>query len=317
MQLVSYEQSGQQRLGAVRDGLIIDLNRAYAAVRRAECLAPQAQALADARLPSHLVRFLEGGTEAVAAARQAVAHVEDLDAAVAQRELLTASLADVRLLPAVPRPPKIVCVARNYGAHAEEAGREISAIPILFPRFANTLVAHGDPIVRPSVSDQLDWEGELAVVIGRAGRHITPERALGHVAGYSIFNDVTVRDYQFRVAQYTAGKNFSASGPLGPYLVLADEIADPHDLEIVTTVSGEEMQRASTRDMLFDIPMLIAHISEFVELEPGDVIPTGTPAGVGFTREPPRFLRPGDVVRVSINGLGTIENPVLAEEDLA
>jgi 2-keto-4-pentenoate hydratase/2-oxohepta-3-ene-1,7-dioic acid hydratase in catechol pathway len=316
MKLVSYIQSGQQRLGAMIDDLVVDLNRGYAAARRAEHSASQAQALADAQLPSHLVRFLEGGTEAVAAARHAVTYVAELDAADARRELLTTPLADVRLLPAVPRPPKIVCVARNYGAHAQEAGREVSPIPILFPRFANTLVAHGDPVVRPSVSDELDWEGELAVVIGRGGRHVTPEAALGHVAGYSIFNDVTVRDYQFRVAQYTAGKNFSASGPLGPYLVLADEIADPHDLEIVTTVSGEEMQRASTRDMLFDIPTLIAHISEFVELEPGDVIPTGTPAGVGFTREPPRFLRPGDTVSVSIDGLGTLENPVLAEEDL-
>jgi 2-keto-4-pentenoate hydratase/2-oxohepta-3-ene-1,7-dioic acid hydratase in catechol pathway len=176
-----------------------------------------------------------------------------------------------------------------------------------------TLVAAGQPIVRPTVSDQLDWEGELAVVIGTGGRHITRSDALGHVAGYAIFNDVTVRDFQFRVPQYTAGKNFSASGPFGPWLTLTDEVPDPRGLEIVTEVNGVEKQRASTADMIFDIPTLIEHISEFVELEPGDVVVTGSPAGVGFKREPPEFLRPGDVCRVSISGLGALENPVVAE----
>lgn len=223
----------------------------------------------------------------------------------------------VRLLPPVPRPPKIVCVARNYAEHAAEVGKELPTIPILFARFPVTLVAAGQPIVRPTVSEQLDWEGELAVVIGRGGRHIPRAEALDHVAGYAIFNDVTVRDFQFRVPQYTAGKNFSASGPFGPWLTLVDEVPDPQALEIVTWVNGVEKQRGHTADMIFDVSTVIEHIAEFVELEPGDVIATGSPAGVGFKRDPPEFLRPGDVCRIEISGLGTLENPVVAEPPAA
>jgi 2-keto-4-pentenoate hydratase/2-oxohepta-3-ene-1,7-dioic acid hydratase in catechol pathway len=184
---------------------------------------------------------------------------------------------------------------------------------MVFGRFSNTLIGDGAPILAPRVSEQLDWEGELAVVIGRGGGHIDKADALSHVAGYSIFNDVTVRDYQFRVTQYTAGKNFRASGPFGPYLLTADEAGDPQGLEITTTVNGEVKQSGATADMLFDVATLIESISEWIDLEPGDVIPTGTPHGVGFKRTPPEFLRAGDTVAVSITGLGTLANPVLAE----
>jgi 2-keto-4-pentenoate hydratase/2-oxohepta-3-ene-1,7-dioic acid hydratase in catechol pathway len=184
---------------------------------------------------------------------------------------------------------------------------------MVFARFTNTLVGDGGAIIAPRVSEQLDWEGELAVVIGKGGGHIARGDALSHVAGYSIFNDVTVRDYQFRVTQYTAGKNFRASGPCGPYLVSADELGDAQALEITTTVNGEVKQSASTADMLFDVPALIEHISEWIDLEPGDVIATGTPAGVGFKRSPPEFLRAGDSVAVTISGLGTLANTVVAE----
>jgi 2-keto-4-pentenoate hydratase/2-oxohepta-3-ene-1,7-dioic acid hydratase in catechol pathway len=171
-------------------------------------------------------------------------------------------------------------------------------------------------VIRPTVSDELDWEGELAVVIGKAGHRIRQDRAMEHVAGYSIFNDVTVRDFQFRVPQYTGGKNFRASGPFGPHLVTADEVGDPHSLPIKTEINGVVKQDASTDEFIFDVPTIIEHISEFVPLEAGDVIATGTPAGVGFKREPPEFLRPGDTVTITIEGVGVLENPVVAEEDI-
>ena len=314
MRLASYRQAGRTRVGGVigEGEAIIDLARAYGHLLRDRGESEAAE-IAAAELPGDLVRILlrPAGIET---ARRAFEHGAALDPEDARREGVLVGSAEVSLLPPVPNPRKIVCVARNYAEHAREAGVTVSEIPILFARFPATLVAHGDPILRPTVSDQLDWEGELAFVIGRGGRHISRADALAHVAGYSIFNDVTVRDYQFRVTQYTAGKNFSASGPFGPYLTLADEIASPSELELVTEVSGVEMQRANTAEMIFDVPTLIEHISEFIELEAGDVIATGTPAGVGFKRDPPRFLTPGDVVRVSITGLGTLENPVMAEQ---
>jgi 2-keto-4-pentenoate hydratase/2-oxohepta-3-ene-1,7-dioic acid hydratase in catechol pathway len=317
MKLVTFRVAERERLGALDStGAIVDLNAAYTvlAARRGDT-GPIA--LAAARLPADVLGLLDRGPAGLEAAREVLAFVEALEPDDPDRHALRFANGAVRILPPVPRPPKIVCVARNFAEHAEEVGREVPTIPILFARFPATLVADGEPVVRPSVSEQLDWEGELAVVIGRSGRAVRREDAMSHVAGYSILNDVTVRDYQFRVTQYTAGKNFSRSGPFGPYLVTADEISDVDQLEIVTHVNGEQMQRASAGDMVFDIPTLIEHISEFIELEVGDVIATGTPAGVGFKRDPPRFLRPGDIMRVSITGLGTLENPVVAEETIA
>jgi len=264
-------------------------------------------------LPPDLLEFFRGGTDAVEELQKAIKYANG----VARHEALAAGIfvpkRDGTTLVPIPNPPKIICVARNYGKHAEEAGLQISEIPILFPRFAATQVADGEPIIVPSVSDQLDWEGELAVVIGTGGRAISRENAWQHIGGYTIFNDVTVRDYQFRVSQYTAGKNFHASGPVGPSIALVDEGLDPHALEITTTVNDVVKQSANTSELLFDIPALIEHISEFIELEPGDIIATGTPAGVGFKRQPPEFLRDGDVVAVSIEGLGTLTNPVRRE----
>jgi 2-keto-4-pentenoate hydratase/2-oxohepta-3-ene-1,7-dioic acid hydratase in catechol pathway len=312
MKLISFRQAGAVRVGALDDaGSAVDLNRAYAALARWRAADGAAGALADATVPSDMVGLLEGGREALAAAEEALAFAREQPAGDAARDLLR--VADPDVLCPVPRPPKIVCVARNYAEHAKEAGLEISPIPILFARFPATLVPSGGDVVLPRVSEQLDWEGELAVVIGKPGRHVAEAQAMGHVAGYSIFNDVTVRDYQFRVTQYTEGKNFHASGPFGPYLATVEEVSDPHALEIVTTVSGVEKQRANTADMLYSIPRLISHISQFVELEAGDVIPTGTPAGVGFKRNPPEFLTAGDTVAVSVTGLGVLENPVVAE----
>jgi len=311
VKLASYRLAGETRVGAVAGEDAVDLVRSYAHLLAARG-ETEASAMAAAELPSDLVRIL-ARPDGLETARTAAEHGSALEPDLGRRAGVRLALTQVELLPAVPDPPKIVCVARNYAEHAREAGLAVSEIPILFARFPATLVAHGAPILLPTVSEQLDWEGELAVVIGRGGGHIARADALAHVAGYSIFNDVTVRDYQFRVAQYTAGKNFRASGPFGPFLVLTDEIPDPAALEIVTEVNGVEMQRARTADMIFDVPTLIEHVSEFVDLEPGDVIATGTPAGVGFKREPPRFLVAGDLVEVTIAGIGTLANVVVAE----
>jgi 2-keto-4-pentenoate hydratase/2-oxohepta-3-ene-1,7-dioic acid hydratase in catechol pathway len=316
MKLVSYVHGGDVRLGAVDGDMVIDLNRAYAAMQRNQGLLAAA-ATADAVLPTDAVTFLALGPPTLDAARDALAHARSLAPERARQSLIIAPVDGVELLPPVPRPPKIVCVARNYADHAKEAGLQISEIPIVFARFPATLVAHGGAIIRPTVSEQLDWEGELAVIIGKGGRHIARHDAMDHIAGYSIFNDVTVRDYQFRVTQYTSGKNFAASGPFGPYLVLKEEIPDPHALRITTEVNGVLKQDGNTRDMLYDLPMILGHISEWIALEPGDVIATGTPAGVGFKRDPPEFLRPGDHVAVTVSGLGTLSNTVRAEEEEA
>jgi 2-keto-4-pentenoate hydratase/2-oxohepta-3-ene-1,7-dioic acid hydratase in catechol pathway len=313
MKLVSFTHGGDVRLGTIDGDQVIDLNRAYAELERGRG-HPLPQTSADANLPAHVREFLELGETARQAAHAALGFALDLTPQRARRTLVAFPTPDVELLPPVPKPSKIICVARNYAEHAREAGLEVSEIPIVFARFADTLVAPGGVVVRPAVSEQFDWEGELAVIIGKRGRHITRELAMDHVAGYSIFNDLTVRDYQFRVTQYTSGKNFVASGPFGPWLVLTDEIADPHSLEITTEVNGVVKQRGNTSDMIYDIPTILEHISEWIALEPGDLIATGTPAGVGFKRKPPEFLRHGDVVSVKISGLGTLTNHVRDEE---
>jgi 2-keto-4-pentenoate hydratase/2-oxohepta-3-ene-1,7-dioic acid hydratase in catechol pathway len=220
-------------------------------------------------------------------------------------------LSDVKFLPVVPDPQRIVCVGINYRAHAEETGRDISPAPSVFLRLADTLVGHGGALVRPRVSDMFDFEGELAVVIGRPGRHIAQADALQYVAGYTCFVDGSVRDYQkFSV---TSGKNFPATGPLGPALATADEIPDPTKLTLVTRLNGAEMQRSGTDKLIYSIPKIITFVSDFTSLAPGDVIATGTPAGVGHRRTPPVWMKAGDVLEVEISGIGTLRNPVVDE----
>ena len=310
--IAHFRRDGRQGIGVVRGGELIDLRESYNAVANAG--QPGSDAANAGSSLSDPLTFLQGGAESWGRLRVAVEHVLAMDEKQGREQGLLLSLDDVELLPPITNPPKIICVARNYGKHAEEAGRPVSEIPILFARFPATLVAHKGDVVVPRVSDQLDWEGELAVIIGTGGRHITKVDAMDHVAGYSVFNDVTVRDYQFRVTQYTEGKNFHASGPFGPYLVLKDEVPNPHNLRIETLLNGETVQDGNTEEMIFDIPTIISHISEFIELEPGDVIPMGTPAGVGFTRNPPRFLTPGDTIEVRVENIGSLTNPVIKEE---
>lgn len=311
-QIARFRHAGREKFGVIDGERFIDVTRAYAdhLVRKR---VPHAAALAEAVLPADLLTFFESGEDGAVALRAVVEHAAGLDADEARREGIVVDRSAATVLVPIPRPPKIVCVARNYAKHAAEANLTISEIPILFPRFAATQIADGDPIIVPTVSKEVDWEGELAVVIGRGGRHITKDQAFEHVGGYTILNDVTVRDYQFRVTQYTAGKNFHSSAPVGPHIMLPDEGLDPHNLRITTMVNGVVKQDATTAEFIFDIPTLIEHISEFIELEAGDIIATGTPAGVGFKRQPPEFLAHGDIVEVSIEGIGTLTNPVCDE----
>ncbi len=218
----------------------------------------------------------------------------------------------VTLLPASPRPRRILCVGLNYRGHVSESRRDVPEYPVLFPKFASNLVGPRDPIVLPPESSQPDFEGELAVVVGRPGRRIAAGDAMDHVLGYTVANDVTMRDFQYKTHQWLQGKAWDATTPLGPAIVTPDE-CDVTAAAIRTTLNGDVMQEAAIADLMFDIPRLIADISVFTTLEPGDVVLTGTPAGVGYRRDPQVFLRPGDVVSVEVDGVGRIDNDVVAE----
>src|ERR1700754_4677045 len=233
------------------------------------------------------------------------------------RDLLAAHAIDldaVRILPPVPRPPKILCVGLNYDDHLEESGLKKPVYPEIFVRFATSLIAHREPIRRPRESSALDYEAELAVVIGKPGRRISQEQALDHVAGYSLFNDATVRDFQLRTPQWTMGKNFDSTGSFGPWLVTPDSVPPgARGLRIQGRLNGRVLQDARTDQLIFSVPALIEMISVAVSLEPGDVIITGTPGGVGAARKPPVFMQPGDVFEVEIEGMGVLSNPVQDE----
>lgn len=224
------------------------------------------------------------------------------------------ALADLRLAPVVPDPGKIFCVGVNYLEHRVETGRPEVAHPTIFTRNPETLVGHGEDLVRPRGCARFDYEGELALVVGREGRDIAPEHALAHVAGYACFDEATARDYQAHTSQFTPGKNFPRTGGFGPWLVTSDELGDPHGRALTTRVNGAVVQSDDTRRMIFDIPALLAYCSRFSTLRPGDVIVTGTPGGVGAKRTPPLFLAPGDVVEVEIEGVGLLRNGVVDED---
>jgi len=285
MKFVVYRRRGVVELGALKGETLFGVRAG------AQQTAPDLQALiasGDVYLKAEYQRLLAG---------------EEIDPA------------EVEYLPPFPRPEKIICVGLNYKDHAAESGFQAPAYPALFSRFASSLIGHGAAIVRPSVSDELDYEGELVAVIGKAGRKIPMERALEHVAGYSIFNDASVRDYQFKSAQWMIGKNFDSTGAFGPAFVTADELpAGAKGLRIQTRLNGEVLQDASTKDMIFDVATLVSLLSDAMVLRPGDVIVSGTPSGVGFAREPKRWMKPGDVCEVEIEGIGMLVNPVVQGE---
>lgn len=222
---------------------------------------------------------------------------------------------DTSLSPVLPNPGKIICIGMNYVAHINEMGRNRPAYPTLFTRFPDSLVGHGQPIIRPAASTHFDYEGELAVVIGRTARHVTADRAFDYIAGYACFLDGTLRDFQRHTPQFIAGKNFRHSGAFGPCLVTTDEIPDPHLLTLETRVNGLVMQAGRIDDLCFDIGALIEYLSTICQLEPGDVIATGTPGGVGAARDPQVWLRPGDIVEVAIDRIGVLRNEVVDEKN--
>jgi acylpyruvate hydrolase len=220
----------------------------------------------------------------------------------------------VDFAPVVPRPSKILCVGLNYRGHILEMGRELPAVPTLFAKFASSLIGARDPLALPAVSDQVDWEVELAVVVGRPIRRTTATQARAAIAGYTVLNDVSMRDWQWRTSEWLQGKTFEASTPVGPWLTTPDEVGDAADLEVRCEVDGVVMQRARTSDLLFGPADVLAYVSQFITLEPGDLVATGTPAGVGAGRDPKVFLRPGQVLRTVVEGLGECVNECVKEE---
>ena len=290
MQLVTFSYQGQSRLGArVKRNdrrYVIDLHEAR----------PD--------LPSEMMAFLSAGERALQLARQAIDTAPD-------RSLRPEE--DIRPLAPVPRPGKIVCLGHNYFDHMGLGRTEPPEFPTFFCKTVNAIVGTGEPIVLPKVSVQVDYEAELAVIIGQRARHVAIDRALDFVAGYSIFNDVSARDYQKRTSQWMIGKSFDTFGSFGPALVTADEIPNPHELELTLTLNDLERQHTNTRHMIFSIPMLIAYLSEVMTLEPGDVISTGTPAKIKGEPGVPLFMKPGDTVTIRIEKIGELINPVVAE----
>jgi 2-keto-4-pentenoate hydratase/2-oxohepta-3-ene-1,7-dioic acid hydratase in catechol pathway len=225
-------------------------------------------------------------------------------------------LTQIKYLPPITNPEKIICIGINYLSHVKETGREIPKYPMIFTRFANSQMGHEQPLVRPLASTKLDFEGELAVVIGRKGRHIKAADAYDYVAGYSCYNDGTLRDWQRHTIQFAPGKNFPATGGFGPWLVTPDEVGDPTKLHLQTRLNGEVVQDAGIDDLIFTIPALIEYCSTFTELEPGDVIITGTTGGVGAFREPPLWMKHGDVIEIEISRVGLLSNTVVDEDKL-
>lgn len=221
--------------------------------------------------------------------------------------------ADLHLLPVIPNPNKIICVGLNYGEHVRETGRELTENPALFVRMSESQVGHGQDIVRPPESHRLDYEGEIAIVIGEGGRRISEADSWKHIFGYACYNDGSIRDWQVSTTQWTAGKNFWHTGGFGPWMVTADEIQPNQKMSLVTRLNGQEMQRATTDMMIHSIPRQIAYISTFIPLEPGDVIVTGTPGGVGNKRNPQVFMKPGDVVEIEVDAIGILRNTIRDE----
>ena len=282
MKLLSFRVGEEASFGALVDGSILDLKRALKGRYADLCAALQGDGLA---LLEDAARA--GGT--------------------------TYSKEEVEFLPVIPNPPKIICIGINYDTHRKEGGREPPSKPFVFARFSNSQVGHGVPLVIPRESSKLDYEGEIAVIIGKRGRRISQADAWQHIAGYAPYNDGSVRDWQRHSPQWVPGKNFVGTGGFGPWMATRGEIADNQELHLITRLNGEVMQSATSHQMIFSIPALIEYCSRFTELVPGDVIVTGTPGGIGAAREPQIFMKDGDVVEVEITEIGTLTNPVRDE----
>ncbi|UEM24491.1 fumarylacetoacetate hydrolase family protein (plasmid) [Skermanella mucosa] len=306
MKLVTYDPGMGPRIGALQEGRVVDVRSAVAAwlTRQGR---PDPAVEAEYHVPSDMTAFLARSGGDLGMATRAVSE--------AGREAgLDASA--VRMLSPVPRPGKILAVGRNYGAHAAEGGLARQEEPRMLAKVPSSVIGPGAPIPRPARVTKLDWEVELAVVIGRTMKDVSEAEALDHVAGYTILNDVSAREFQFDVSppQTTFAKSMDGFTPMGPVLVTRDELTDPGDLELRCWVNGDLMQEGSTHDLIFPVPYILSFITRYVTLEPGDVVATGTPAGVGHFRTPPVYLKPGDLVRMEIPGIGVLENPVTGSD---
>jgi acylpyruvate hydrolase len=260
-------------------------------------------------IPNNSLDFLYAGETVWNTARDLLASARQNIAALRQSGLVF-DMDQVEFLPPIQRPGKIICVGQNYTKHIMEMGREIPKYPVLFAKYPNVLRGHNQTIPMPTVSTMLDWEGELAFVIGKRAKDVKADDYAQYIFGYAPFNDVTVRDYQRRTSQFLPGKTFDGTGPFGPAIVTPDEISDPQALDLKVRLNGELMQEGNTSDLFFKIPFLVEHLSEIMTLEPGDIVSTGTPDGVGFARNPQIFMKPGDTVEVEIAELGILRNTV-------
>jgi len=297
MKLVRFSVNGQPpRVGALQGDRIADLQASLAASLARRGIV-RAQEIAATLVPPSARAFLEGGS----AAQEAVNSITDW---------VTVPASSARLHAPISDPGKFICIGLNYRDHAEEAGQPIPKEPPIFAKWANAILDPGEPILRARASTQLDWEVELGVVIGRTARHVSREQALDYVWGYTIINDVSARDFQFLTSQWMAGKIPDTYAPVGPYVADRGEIPDPHVLSLKTWVNGTQMQNGNTKTLIFDVRYLVSYLSGLITLQPGDLIATGTPPGVGFAKKPPVFMQPGDVCRMEITGLGVLENPI-------
>ena len=290
MQLLTYRNQDGLRLGVRTQRGVVDVAQAG--------IAAGAHAAA---IPTTMAEVIAGGPAVLSV-------LESLVAAAQADSSLQLDESELNIGPCVPTPGKIICIGLNYRRHAEESGMKVPTAPVLFSKFNNVLAAHGDDVPIPPDTAQMDYEAELALVIGASGRHIAEADALDHVFGYFNANDVSARDLQMLSGQWLLGKTPDGFLPIGPYLVTSDEIADPHNLRITCTVNGELRQDSSTGDLIFNIPQIISYISRYVTLQPGDIISTGTPEGVALGRPDKPWLRPGDVMTIAIDGLGSLTN---------
>lgn len=322
MRLVSYLLSGKVRLGAMLGDSILDVSRAHREMLSAS--PSRGPAMKPVRpLPSEMLSFLQRGPQAMAAARQAARliqrQLQNGTEARFLRQGILVPLSKARIVAPVPRPPKLIAVWVNYAEHGAEAAIQApKKTPVFFTKFPTAVIGPGQPIVLPRISRKVDYEAELALVIGTRGKHVPPEKAYDYIAGYTILNDVSARDFSLRELLGVVGpsdiqKSFDTFAPMGPWLVTADEIPDPHSLRIRLSIGNELLQDDNTGHMIHRIPEIVSYLSAVATLEPGDVITTGTPPGVGFTRTPPRWLRAGETVRIEIEKIGVLENPVVAE----
>ncbi|UOF89282.1 fumarylacetoacetate hydrolase family protein [Fodinisporobacter ferrooxydans] len=307
MKLVSFRYDGNTRIGSVIDDTIIDLNLACRSMLEAEGQI-RAQQIAEAYVPANMVEFLQGGEQSMNLAKHAIEFVKQNTEPFQYK--VVHQVSDVKIDAPVLNPAKMICVGHNYREHILEMKRELPPYPVVFAKFSNTILGPQDDVPHFPVSEQLDYEAEFAFVIGKRARNVSQENALEYVAGYTIVNDVTYRDIQRRTIQWLQGKTVEGSAPMGPWLVTADEISDPSGLEVVLTVNGEERQHSNTRNLVFTVQYLVEFLSNLMTLEPGDVILTGTPGGVGVARDPQVFLKDGDVVRIEIDRIGVLENRI-------